>query len=246
MPMNAAVHSLSVLDGEHSSPIDALLQGMLCTSTGIGGCSLASLPGRIYSTGKSQVLVSSVASMTFCTKPADCAAMEALVTDFAGSEGAKGTEESNNPGFGKGGDAGDLAGVVAAKTPRTLYHYTSEEGLVGILQSDSLNPSLKEPNIVFGKGQYFTDLAPEQVIGRVAAHLTQDEVDQGYISFSQLSYRLYGQPWGMVSKLRIFLEINVSGLPLENPAPNIFLLPGTDPLDLFGRIIRWGVTPWAL
>src|SRR6266705_768690 len=179
MPMNAAAHSLYVLDVEHSSPIDALLQGMLCTSTGIGGCSLASLTGRIYSTGKSQVLVSSVASMTFCPKPADCAAMEALIEDIAGSA-PKGTEESYDTGFGKGGAGGDLAGVVAAKTPRTLYHYTSEEGLVGILQSDSLNPSLKEPNIVFGKGQYFTDIAPEQIIGRVVADLTQDEIDQGF------------------------------------------------------------------
>src|SRR6266699_186906 len=137
MPMNAAVHSLSVLDVEHSSPIDALLQGMLCTSTGIGGCSLASLPGRIYSTGKSQVLVSSVASMTFCTKPADCAAMEALVTDFAGSEGAKGTEESNNPGFGKGGDAGDLAAVVAGRcsfTPDTAVATDRGEQAIGTLQ----------------------------------------------------------------------------------------------------------------
>src|SRR6266699_2889219 len=244
MPMNAAVHSLSVLDVEHSSPIDALLQGMLCTSTGIGGCSLASLPGRIYSTGKSQVLVSSVASMTFCPKPADCAAMEALIEDIAGSA-PKGTEESYDTGFGKGGAGGDLAGVVAAKTPRTLYHYTSEEGLVGILQSDSLNPSLKEPNIVFGKGQYFTDIAPEQIIGRVVADLTQDEIDQGFISFSQLARAIYGKSFGIGGRFRAFLEIDVTGLPLENPDSNIFLLPGTNPLDVSSRIIRFGGTPFS-
>src|SRR6266704_3301110 len=136
MPMNAAVHSLSVLDVEHSSPIDALLQGMLCTSTGIGGCSLASLPGRIYSTGKSQVLVSSVASMTFCPKPADCAAMEALIEDIAGSA-PKGTEESYDTGFGKGGAGGDLAGVVAGRcsfTPDTAVATDHGEQAIGTLQ----------------------------------------------------------------------------------------------------------------
>ncbi len=205
---------------------------------------MASLPGRIYSTGKSQVLVSSVASMTFCPKPADCAAMEALIEDIAGSA-PKGTEESYDTGFGKGGAGGDLAGVVAAKTPRTLYHYTSEEGLVGILQSDSLNPSLKEPNIVFGKGQYFTDIAPEQIIGRVVADLTQDEIDQGFISFSQLARAIYGKPFGIGGRFRAFLEIDVTGLPLENPDSNIFLLPGTNPLDVSSRIIRFGGTPFS-
>src|SRR6266851_6717446 len=137
-PMNAAFHSLSVLDIEHSSPIDALLQGMLCMSTGmVGGCSLAPLSGKILSTGKSQVIVPSVTSMNFCPKPADCAAMEALIEDFAGSEGAKGTEESNNPGFGKGGDAGDLAAVVAGRcsfTPDTAVATDHGEQAIGTLQ----------------------------------------------------------------------------------------------------------------
>ncbi len=134
---------------------------------------------------------------------------------------------------------------MATKTPRTLYHYTSEEGLVGILQSDSLNPSLNEPNITYGKGQYFTDIAPEQIIARVLADLNQDEIDQGFVSFSQLARIIKGKPFGIGASLRGFLEIDVTGLPLENPAPNIFLLPGTNPLDVSSRIIRFGGTPFS-
>src|SRR5260221_14716816 len=75
--------------------------------------------------------------MTFSTNSAGCGAMEALVTDFAGSEGAKGTEESNNPGFGKGGDAGDLAAVVAGRwsfTPDTAVATDHGEQAIGTLQ----------------------------------------------------------------------------------------------------------------
>jgi HYD1 signature containing ADP-ribosyltransferase len=132
-----------------------------------------------------------------------------------------------------------------AETPQTLYHYTSPEGQAGILQSQSLNPSLQPPNIVYGTGQYLTDIVPEQIVGRIRADLTQDQVDQGSISFSQLARRLYGQPWGLGNKLSRFLEIDVSGLAVENPAPNIFLIRGTEPLDLFSRIIRFGRTPFA-
>jgi len=128
---------------------------------------------------------------------------------------------------------------------KTLFHYTSEQGMAGILQSKTLNPSTKPPFITYGVGQYLTDIAPEQIIGRVRADLTQAEIDQGYMSFSQLSRQIYGQPFGMASRLRIYFEMNVSGLSVENPARNIFLIRGTEPLDLFGRIIRFGATPWA-
>lgn len=46
--------------------------------------------------------------------------------------------------------------------PSTLYHYTSEKGVAGILDTGSLNPSLKANNpkdARYGNGQYFSDIA---------------------------------------------------------------------------------------
>ena len=46
---------------------------------------------------------------------------------------------------------------------RTLYHYTNEAGMNGILESGELNPSLKalNPNDVrYGNGQYLSDIVP--------------------------------------------------------------------------------------
>jgi hypothetical protein len=61
----------------------------------------------------------------------------------------------------------------------------------------------------------------------------------GQFSLGQVARRLFGQPFAG-SKLERFLEIDVTGLPVTNPAPNIFLIPGTDPLDVANRIVRSG------
>ena len=62
--------------------------------------------------------------------------------------------------------------------PSTLYHYTSEKGLAGILDTGTLNPSLKANNpkdARYGNGQYFTDIAPgskskRSIISRVLCY----------------------------------------------------------------------------
>ena len=64
--------------------------------------------------------------------------------------------------------------------PSTFYHYTSEKGMAGILDTGTLNPSLKANNpkdARYGNGQYFTDIAP------------------GSKSNGQLSREFYATPW---------------------------------------------------
>ena len=118
-------------------------------------------------------------------------------------------------------------------------------GQTGITQSQSLNASEGPIHARYGPGQYLTDIPPEQIGGTTLADLTQDQIDDGQISLSQLSRTLYGRPFGMSGKLATYLEIDVTGLPVENPSTNIFRIPGTDPLDLTGRIIRFGPTPFG-
>jgi len=123
---------------------------------------------------------------------------------------------------------------------QTLFHYTSEEGLSDILASKSLNPSVNPINARYGPGQYLTDIPPEQIGANTISDLTAEQIEQGLISRSQLARRLFGQPWAG-NKLEAFLEIDVTDLTVENPVPNIFRIPGTSPLDLVDRIIRFGI-----
>ena len=46
---------------------------------------------------------------------------------------------------------------------KTLYHYTDQKGLNGILKDQAINPSLTRRFAHYGFGQYLTDLAPEEV-----------------------------------------------------------------------------------
>jgi len=118
-------------------------------------------------------------------------------------------------------------GESAAKGgANTLFHFTSEEGRKGILESGVLNASTNPRNARYGPGQYLTDINPQ-------------EVSSGRMTAGQLARRLFGQPWAG-RKTQSWVEIDVSGLPVENPVPNIFRIPGEGPLDLAGRIVSSG------
>jgi len=104
-----------------------------------------------------------------------------------------------------------------------LYHYTNLEGMVGIVLTQQLNPSLKanNPNDArHGNGQYFTDLNPFS-----------------YTS-SQIARRLINIP--NPYKYTCYVAIDVSGLEIENPATNIYVHQSETPLDLSGRIVGVG------
>jgi hypothetical protein len=52
-----------------------------------------------------------------------------------------------------------------------------------------------------------------------------------------LARRLFGSPVVAAGRAARCLTIDVRGLRIENPAPNIFRVPGSTPLDVSDRII---------
>ena len=142
-------------------------------------------------------------------------------------------------GFGVGGGLGWTApafgelgmgqGAVAEgnslqQESQTLFHYTNEEGLAGILQSGKLNPSLKalNPNDArFGNGQYLSSIAP------------------GTKTSAQLSKEFLGMPF-QGQRFTHYMELDVTGLNAVEGRANVFVVPGETSLDISGRIVSYG------
>ena len=115
--------------------------------------------------------------------------------------------------------------VAEFAEPSTLFHYTNEEGLAGILESEELLPSLKAVNpkdARFGNGQYLSDIVP------------------GTRTPAQLSRTFLGQPF-QGARFTHFVEIDVEGLQVIKGRSGVLVVPNEGPLDLAGRIISSGV-----
>ncbi|XCN73277.1 MAG: HYD1 signature containing ADP-ribosyltransferase family protein [Candidatus Electrothrix aestuarii] len=119
---------------------------------------------------------------------------------------------------------------------KTLYHYTTEAGEQGILKSGVLNASQGAKNARHGAGQYFTDIVPEAIGGAIKA-----TTEAGKLSLGQLSSKLFRVPWNS-KKVTNYIEIDVTDLPVQQVAPNIFLNKSNTTLDVTNKIIRSGIT----
>lgn len=111
--------------------------------------------------------------------------------------------------------------------PDTLYHYTSERGMQGILASGSLWASRRSRNpndARYGDGQYLSDIVP------------------GTISLPRLSLMFLGFPFQQ-RRFTHYIEILVSGLVVVPCRPGVFLIPSQTELDLTGRIVASGQVP---
>jgi hypothetical protein len=118
----------------------------------------------------------------------------------------------------------DAVNADAVDHPAHLFHYTTKEGQDGILESKLLLPSrlANNPNDArYGDGQYLTDIAP------------------GTRSGSQLSYAFVRMPYS-AAKYTHFIQIDTTGLTVTLGRAHVYVVPGTDPLDLTGRIKDWG------
>jgi hypothetical protein len=137
-----------------------------------------------------------------------------------GGGGTGGAAE--NPAAAGGGGAAESGGGGA----NTLFHYTDEAGRKGILDSGELRPSLKSVNpndARYGNGQYLSDIAPGTKTG------------------AQLSRSFLGHPFAG-QRFTNYVEVDVSGLNVVQGRPGVFVVPGETPLDLTGRIVRWGAS----
>lgn len=106
----------------------------------------------------------------------------------------------------------------------TLFHYTDDVGLDGILSSKKLNPSLKAVNpkdARYGNGQYLSDFIP------------------GSKSPAQLSREFIGNPF-QGRRYSNYIEIDVSGLNVIKGRNGVFVIPNEVPLDISKRIVSYG------
>ncbi|MFH9471218.1 HYD1 signature containing ADP-ribosyltransferase family protein [Streptomyces clavifer] len=122
----------------------------------------------------------------------------------------------------------DLSGSIINATdgPLTLFHYTTEDGQRGILESNFLQASLRSKNpkdARYGDGQYLTDIPPGSRKG------------------SSLSQALVRIPY-CAHKFTHYVEIDITGLAITLGRINVYVALGTDPLSLDGRIKDWGVS----
>jgi len=118
-------------------------------------------------------------------------------------------------------------GAAAPAQRRTLYHYTTEKGQKGIIQSCELWPSTKAVNprdVRYGDGQYLSDIAP------------------GTKTPGQLSRAFLNDPRGW-RRFTHRVEIDVTGLSVVEGRPGVFVILNKSNLDLTGRIVGSGVTP---
>lgn len=112
-----------------------------------------------------------------------------------------------------------------AKGSRTMFHYTSMEGHIGILKTKRIWPSLKANNpkdARYGEGQYVSDIVP------------------GSKRPGQLSMIFLRIPWAG-KRFTHFVGINVRGLEVIYGRPNVFLIKNTSSLDVSGRLVSQGV-----
>jgi hypothetical protein len=119
-------------------------------------------------------------------------------------------------------DLGSL--VPEPQRAKTLYHYTTREGLTAILNSGELNPSLKALNPAdarYGNGQYLSDIAP------------------GSVTPAQLSRAFLMNPF-QGARFTHFLEINTEDLNVVYGREGVFVVPNEKALDISGRVFSFG------
>jgi HYD1 signature containing ADP-ribosyltransferase len=135
---------------------------------------------------------------------------------------------------------------LIANIPNSLYHYTTEYGLLAIIESGVLRPSLTKPNgrdVLLGEGQYFTNIEPETIACRSITTITPLQVKSGQISLFQLANRIMrGTP--SPEKLDYFIEFDISSLAISYSVEHeyIYLHESKIDLDISSRIIRSGKT----
>lgn len=130
--------------------------------------------------------------------------------------------------------------------PHSLYHYTTEYGLLDIIESRVLRPSLTKPNgrdVLLGEGQYFTSISPETIACRSRTEMTLEQEQAGKISIFQLSRHILAGSLS-VKKLDYFIELDVSNLPIKHSSEHeyIYLHESRHDLDISSLVIRTGKT----
>lgn len=130
---------------------------------------------------------------------------------------------------------------------KTLFHYTDEEGLAGILDKREIWRSKGYKNARYGDGQYFSDIPPEDIIAYHPNALTESDVASGKLSLRDLSETFYRNP-NKTHKITRYIEIDVSDLPVRQATQldgnslrdNVQLILNNSHMSTIGRVVRHG------
>lgn len=130
--------------------------------------------------------------------------------------------------------------------PDRLYHYTTEYGLLAIIESGVLRPSLTKPNgrdVLLGEGQYLTSIAPETIACRSRTEMTPEQEQAGKLSIFQLSRHILAGSLSL-KKLDYFIELDVSNIAIKHSSEHeyIYLHESKSDLDISNLVIRTGKT----
>jgi hypothetical protein len=133
-----------------------------------------------------------------------------------------------------------------ADIPDILYHYTTKSGLLAIMESGVLKPSLDRGNntdVKYGEGQYLTNISPDIITCESKNEMTSEQVKSGQISLRQLAGRIMAGTLTL-DRLSCFIELNVSSLIIDraDDNPYIYLYRSNTDLDISNLIIRVGNT----
>ncbi|MDW6093014.1 HYD1 signature containing ADP-ribosyltransferase family protein [Vibrio rhizosphaerae] len=130
---------------------------------------------------------------------------------------------------------------------KTLFHYTDEKGMNGIVDSESLYASTGYQHARYGDGQYFSDIDPNSIQSLTKKGLTPEQIQNGNMSLSTVSSYFYRVPY-KTNSISHYVEIDVSDLPIrqgltengEQLRKHVQLLLNDDKLNLSGRIVSYG------
>jgi hypothetical protein len=112
------------------------------------------------------------------------------------------------------------------------------------MESGVFRPSLTKKNgrdVLFGEGQYFTNIAPETIVARSQSQMTPAQIESGQISLLQLSRYTMGGTL-QLEKLDYFIEFDVSELAIVECNEYIYLHQSSIGLNVRDLIIRSGRT----
>lgn len=194
------------------------------------------LGARAYTWGKN------MAPMAYWKVPYSGAANEAVARSIMNLElqhpGTLGRAVAGNLEDKKKVDDAVAAGLAAAaagtmvrvtgkereRQRQVLCHYTTATGMVAILATQQILPSLKanNPNDArYGDGQYFSDIPP------------------GSRTNAQLAREFLGRPYP-ANKFSHYVCIDVSGLEVIKGRDHVYVVPNKAPLNIAGRVYASG------
>ncbi|MGR9156257.1 PAAR-like domain-containing protein [Rhizobium leguminosarum] len=194
------------------------------------------LGARAYTWGKN------MAPMAYWNVPYSGAANEAVARSIMNLElqhpGTLGRAVAGNRGDKEKIDAAVAAGLAAAaagtmvrvtgkereRQRQILCHYTTAKGMVAILATQQILPSLKAVNpsdARYGDGQYFSDIPP------------------GTMTSSELAKIFINRPFP-AAKFSNYVCVDVSGLEVTKGRDHVYVVPNQVPLNIAGRVFAAG------